>query len=632
MLQRVLELFQLAVCSRLPSHKYVLMNFSIKDHDGILRPILRQYRIYDSDDRNRLLLLIEIIINRLHILGIEYDTLTLANLSITFEIYNNSPQNIKTFQPISNFSSANIFNPLLSTPRKQQVLKGHNLVVKNATKINNPFNTERGRRAFSTSTLKPAPGILMKLLSTLNPKDQPESHLLPGKWHNYQIPVNKVLSTVLLKYVLNKFRRVILKKLGRKQVVLILLKLRDSSNNFKTLAGVKEVSLKNFDSIIYSHLSALDLKINEYHSLDVTHIYVKYFIVPENELAKTSLHQPNARFNPKKPIAVTSTSKFFGYDLPKTMDFEQWGFFTWITDTKVEVTTKTKSGYDIKYLIEIFDKHTNVRCLTRHNVLILDFTDKMLDPGNLGTFTRTLKTHEYHFINGELIYKSHKIKPKYLQNLQPALNQITEFITLDFETRLINNIMSPFAVSWYDGKDVYSYYLNDFNDSNEMITQAFKDLVCKANHNRRVYIHNSSNFDIVLFINVLKRIGKIKSINKRDQQFIDIVFGIGDHQVYLRDSLSILQASLRRLAKAFNVEAKGYFPYNFVNQDVPLDYIGAVPDFKYFEDFSVDDFNQYSSQFNNNWNLKLETITYCNLDCIVLYQVLGYFSNLIFKH
>lgn len=43
----------------------------------------------------------------------------------------------------------------------------------------------------------------------------------------------------------------------------------------------------------------------------------------------------------------------------------------------------------------------------------------------------------------------------------------------------------------------------------------------------------------------------------------------------------------------------------------------------------VKDYNEYSSKYNNNWNLKDISTLYCIQDCVSLHQVLIKFSNLI---
>ena len=80
---------------------------------------------------------------------------------------------------------------------------------------------------------------------------------------------------------------------------------------------------------------------------------------------------------------------------------------------------------------------------------------------------------------------------------------------------------------------------------------------------------------------------------------------------------------MRDLAKNFNVGLeKGIYPYEFVNNPaIKLSYEGAIPDFKYFEGISLEQYNEYCRK-RMIFNLKHETEFYCELDCIALYKVI----------
>lgn len=103
------------------------------------------------------------------------------------------------------------------------------------------------------------------------------------------------------------------------------------------------------------------------------------------------------------------------------------------------------------------------------------------------------------------------------------------------------------------------------------------------------------------------------------------------YKISFRDSYLMLPTSLAKLAKQFKVVNKGIFPYDFANFN-KLDYIGKVPDFKYFNKITIEQYNNYLNIFKNKeWNFKNETINYCNQDCISLYQVIIKFNELIFN-
>jgi len=132
-----------------------------------------------------------------------------------------------------------------------------------------------------------------------------------------------------------------------------------------------------------------------------------------------------------------------------------------------------------------------------------------------------------------------------------------------------------------------------------MIKSAIKDIMIKKYDNYKVYIHNLSNFDGIFLLKILTELGQVKPIIHHEK-LISIGFKYNDYNIIFKDSLQMLIVSLRNLSKAFGVKTqKSIFPYDFVNE-FNLDYIGEVPDFKYFNGISNNEYIEYKSLFNNN--------------------------------
>lgn len=87
--------------------------------------------------------------------------------------------------------------------------------------------------------------------------------------------------------------------------------------------------------------------------------------------------------------------------------------------------------------------------------------------------------------------------------------------------------------------------------------------------------------------------------------------------------------SLRKLAQTYNCsEAKGIFPFKLND----IYYSGSFPRFDYFININLETYLINSQMFNNQiWNFKDEAIKYCKLDCLILYQILIQFNELIFN-
>lgn len=207
-----------------------------------------------------------------------------------------------------------------------------------------------------------------------------------------------------------------------------------------------------------------------------------------------------------------------------------------------------------------------------------------------------------------------------LKFIQPLVRSDTlkiNIITLDIETFIKDGVHIPYVISWYDGIIFKSYYLSDFKDSNILLITAIKDIMIKKYDNYKVYIHNLAGFDGIFLLKILANLGECQPIIHNDK-IISIIFGLNDYIVTFKDSQQLLLGSLRNLGKSFSVETqKSIFPYKFVNEN-NLDFIGTIPDFKYFDGLSSLDYNCYIENYNI-WDMKVETMKYCEMDVISLY-------------
>jgi hypothetical protein len=84
---------------------------------------------------------------------------------------------------------------------------------------------------------------------------------------------------------------------------------------------------------------------------------------------------------------------------------------------------------------------------------------------------------------------------------------------------------------------------------------------------------------------------------------------------------------LRKLALIFNTtQIKGVFPYKLQN----IYYNGVFPKLEYFTDLSLSNYISLLQEFKNiNWNFKDQAIKYCKLDCLILFEILTQFNELI---
>jgi hypothetical protein len=205
---------------------------------------------------------------------------------------------------------------------------------------------------------------------------------------------------------------------------------------------------------------------------------------------------------------------------------------------------------------------------------------------------------------------------------------------VDLETRSISGIRKPYCVSIFDGKEIISFYLSDYKDEDEMLTAAVKFLMRYKYNGYKVYLHNFSNFDSIFLMRILSNLSNKMNPVIRKGRIINLRFEFSKGYVlYFRDSYLLLPSSLRSLAENFQVESKGIFPYKFVNnENIDLNYDGKLPPITDFDNITVEEYNKYKEIYTNKtWNLREETIKYCEQDVRSLYQVLDIFSKQIFE-
>ena len=147
-------------------------------------------------------------------------------------------------------------------------------------------------------------------------------------------------------------------------------------------------------------------------------------------------------------------------------------------------------------------------------------------------------------------------------------------IILDKETYFDNNIHKLLAICFYDGINSYKFYRGDYSSDNIMLKHCFNKLFLPKYKNYNVYIHNGSNFDLIFLLEyLLNRQGIILNPLYKDGRFlsINIKYEVKSKDkadmfnLTINDSMLLLNSSLLKLCKAFNVEnQKDIFPYHFL--------------------------------------------------------------------
>ena len=448
---------------------------------------------------------------------------------------------------------------------------------------------------------------------------------------DYSIDIKTLLNTYL-----TKFWDEIMLGLEDKQLTSIILKYKFSDDTIISVSYLQYVNKNEKSDLLDIFMEFINLRKDNYEEKSISQIIFTYHIFPTDFNIQDKLNYPE-----KNKINI-SKYNFSGFNIPLTMDLTKWGYiFSRIQKDDHEEIVIKKDNSALIYLIEKYEDLNVVKILVKNKPIfrLVDILQK--DDIN---FKRMINENQIFFIvDGEVKLKTKTIdKIDYIKKSKIDEVNDNKFITLDIETRMINNIIKPYCISFFDGKECKSFYLLDYHNEEEMLKSCLKSIFIRKYMNYKIYVHNLSNFDGIFLLKVLSSFTNVR-INPilRDGNMINIKISyfINDKSkkpyIYdFRDSYLILPTSLRKLAKAFNVETKkGIFPYKFVNsQDIKLDYIGNVPGFEYFDQITLDEYNSYSKSFSNNWIIKEETIKYCEQDCISLYQIINKFNELIFNN
>jgi len=100
-----------------------------------------------------------------------------------------------------------------------------------------------------------------------------------------------------------------------------------------------------------------------------------------------------------------------------------------------------------------FEKHNLVEFF-KSGTSLVKFKDEII---NENKFTRIIDNKKYSFENGQQVLFTKEIKNKFISRTKKSNKLVDNFITLDIETYVHNNILIPYLICFYDGKNSYSF-------------------------------------------------------------------------------------------------------------------------------------------------------------------------------
>ena len=431
----------------------------------------------------------------------------------------------------------------------------------------------------------------------------------------------------------------------------ITTKVRTLENNIFTIGNKAAINPNSSKDVLdyADYINSKSLWMESWYTdaVLVSVIFV-YSEISEEDYVRI---QNKFRIGNNKYVQILSNQTKFNlpHNIPLNCKYAEWGDDVSTLGNIIKISSIVFNP-NLRENTQIFIKKisTNENLITFNrisdNYVLFHFTDII----NSNQLIRQINNKKYIIENENIVLYLNNVNNNNMEYIRKTAKSTRNFfnsrlMTLDIETYLNSaNEMHLFCLSLYNGKFKYSYYLNDFNTITNLLNKVFKDLFTKSNSNKIIYIHNSSNFDLIFILKHLVQMSNVE-INPiiKDGKFInlEIKYTIKDsdktqYSITLRDSMLILPSSLSKLAKDFNIKTgKGIFPYSFVNKN-NLDYKGCIPEFKYFDNnkVSLSEYEAYKNRFTNKlWVLKKEAISYCEQDCVLLYNILNKFGNQIYK-
>jgi DNA polymerase type B, organellar and viral len=251
--------------------------------------------------------------------------------------------------------------------------------------------------------------------------------------------------------------------------------------------------------------------------------------------------------------------------------------------------------------------------------------------------------HIIQFIDNELNKIENLYNNKQLLESYKDFDKDSKLGVIDIETYNNHNHEAvPYSIGFKTEDNMYTYYLDDFLNSDEMILTCVNQMMVNQYHHFKFYAHNMSEFDGILILKSLMKTKEkhgfnIKVYSNNDGKIISIdiskkLKNKKSVKISVLDSCLLLPLNLKDLGTVFNCEVdKGIFPYEFINED-SIVYKGNVPDFVFYSKYlSWEEYINLKNSFDGHlWDAKIQTLLYLEKDLLSLFEVIMKFKEIIF--
>jgi hypothetical protein len=294
----------------------------------------------------------------------------------------------------------------------------------------------------------------------------------------------KVFTGSLFKNKFNQFWKSIQSEFNENNHLFILLKIKYVNNDFITIGKLQRLNLADKDWYINWIIDNMEFKSEYYNETQIEEIIFSYGFkkgkIPDKD--SLNLNVNSVIINDIK-LPISLNPKDFG-KLSRTIEIDNGQLFI-LQNNKGEIIMFSK-----------FNNYNEIEFLKNGNSLI-KFKDEIVSKDK---FIRIIDNKNYYFENGEQFVITKEMKTKFIAKTVKAKNLVNNFITLDVETFIKDNILTPYCISIYDGKKISNFYLTNYKNIDDLIISALKSIMIRKYNGYNVYMHNMGKFDIIFFI------------------------------------------------------------------------------------------------------------------------------------
>nr|YP_010170401.1 DNA polymerase type B [Phanerochaete carnosa]QRZ60383.1 DNA polymerase type B [Phanerochaete carnosa] len=404
-------------------------------------------------------------------------------------------------------------------------------------------------------------------------------------------------------------------------LVICKIEYDDSTLGHRSLANLRKLNYTDMNLFI------------EYLGVRLGYLTEAYKTTPFSKITFTYLVKDGIAEDSQESLRPTvyevKAHAYNNYVLPLSMDPTKYG------NVLAEISSNDSLT---RYIVENGNKCFNIEVHpakpVRNNVRVLGAADLTWVDTQVSddVFKRVIGHNTLYIKNEEVVVKSKQLSAKPFRKLvtDSKIADITNIMTMDIETVLIDGNMCPYLICAYSANNsIQSYASDTTNDSVKSMFNKFIEQLLLDKKVKYVYAHNLSGFDGTLLLKYLINTqelnveplifnGKLISIKVKDSK---------DRIIMFKDSYLMLPMALRNLCTAFKVDSiKSHFPFELND----INYVGEFPPFDCWTDLSQKEYNTLKSNHNGIWSFKDEAIKYCMLDCKSLMEVLVQFNKLVF--